>query len=542
MKLKKVIATLLISTLCFSFVAAQEPVISQSPPVPTDKIDPTPTKEQNDIKQEEEQKKANKASKSTGTRNGRQPEKNNGDPAIISAQKGGRNSKHYQDFYEELDDDKNNNDSHSKGISSNNTHTKSKTITIIEDKKAKDDDNRDKFTPIFVTCMLTLVAAVLILLILSYLRRRKRIASQSLAIQEYAPVRYNAPKANISGPGSRRPMLGEATDPGLRAIPEIVPHPDEQAQREKKNVAPKKVDIPESINGFVDYQKEWTVVGVSVIGNGHADSGLTCQDNNGFLYLGDGWGIAVTSDGAGSAANSQIGSKVTVMRTIEHFKNLIASKHWIDDNVLPSDEEWDEAVYFTLRNVKDDIVRFAKEKNIEVSSLNATVIVVICSPLGLLACHVGDGRAGYCTPSGQWRSLITPHKGEEANQTIFLSSDFWNKPYFKLSGVRVPEAIVVRKPVAAFTLMSDGCENICWECNMYNEEEKHFFDPNRPFANFFNSVVNTLRRQRNEGASERELLKAWYEFIAAGNERFRNETDDRTLLLGVTPSNIQPRK
>lgn len=90
-------------------------------------------------------------------------------------------------------------------------------------------------------------------------------------------------------------------------------------------------------------------------------------------------------------------------------------------------------------------------------------MVVIYSPLGLLAVHVGDGRMGYKTMSGEWKSMMTPHKGEEANQTIFLISEFWDIPNYELSGVLVPESIVIREPVQAFALMSDGCEHTAME-------------------------------------------------------------------------------
>lgn len=287
------------------------------------------------------------------------------------------------------------------------------------------------------------------------------------------------------------------------------------------------------VNDFAVNSRYWTAVGVSVIGSGHVSSGLPCQDNNGYLYLGDGWGIAVVSDGAGSAVNSQIGSLITVKSSLRHFSQLVRARGWKNSSELPGDEEWNETSYRILSAVKRDIKEFALKEKMEVSSLNATVIVVIHSPKGLLVCHVGDGRAGYKGEDGVWRAMITPHKGEEANQTVFLPSDFWEAPYFRLSGVRIPEARVIRERVAAFTLMSDGCENTCWDYYHFNPATNRYFDPNTPHSPLFDSLCGTIRNFTEDNGEPSELLANWREYVASGNDGFRKETDDKTLLLVV---------
>ena len=277
----------------------------------------------------------------------------------------------------------------------------------------------------------------------------------------------------------------------------------------------------------------WIVVGASVQGNGHVTMDVPCQDNHAYEYLSDGWGIAITSDGAGSAKLSHKGSAAVVSRAMVHFKDLIVQQGWKDNNTLPSDGEWMKLSYKTLKLVHDEISALAKHVDCEPKDLSATIIVVVHSPKGLLVVHVGDGRAGYKDMEGNWRPLIVPHKGEEANQTIFLQSGFWNIPFYEMSGVTVPESLVLPVPVAAFTLMSDGCESTSWLCNQYNEDTGKYYDPNVPYAKFFDSLTDTLRSFREDQIPLAERSRKWYGFIKSGNKSLVKETDDKTMILAI---------
>ena len=278
---------------------------------------------------------------------------------------------------------------------------------------------------------------------------------------------------------------------------------------------------------------EWVLVGASVKGNGHIQSNMPCQDNHKFESLSNGWGIAVVSDGAGSAAHSDLGSKVVVERGVFHFKNLIEKEGWMRSNTLPTDIEWLQKSYYTLKNIRNEVDLVAQKNKVELKTLSATCLAVIYSPLGLLAVHVGDGRMGYKSVSGEWRAMMTPHKGEEANQTIFLVSDFWSIPNYVMSGVLVPESIVVREPVKAFVLMSDGCENTSWKCTTLNPDTGKYYDQNKPFEGFFNPVEETLFSFHEENVPEDERMAKWHKFIESGTNGFVKEQDDKTMIFGI---------
>lgn len=301
--------------------------------------------------------------------------------------------------------------------------------------------------------------------------------------------------------------------------------PKENAFKETQNMEEKKDHC------FIFDDSAISIIGASVIGNNHVSMNLPCQDCCGYESLGHGWGIAVTSDGAGSAEHSETGSKIVVARAIEYFKHILASKGWITQNYIPTDAEWTQTAYNVINAVYGDMKAFADAKSWNVKSLNATIIAVIHAPIGLLACHVGDGRSGYRDVAGEWKSIITPHKGEEANQTIFVTSNFWDIQNYVMSGVMVPECRVIKEKVTAFTLMSDGCESNSWRYNQQNEFG-NFFDPNLPYPNFFEPLVKQLKDMHDANVASDERLDSWIKFLKSG-ENFAKEPDDKTMILGL---------
>ena len=310
----------------------------------------------------------------------------------------------------------------------------------------------------------------------------------------------------------------------------------EQLQQDTKILIPQQNNLPQdeciidtkNRNAFGVRNDNCIVVGASIIGMSHISMKLPCQDNCRYAYLEKGWGIAITSDGAGSAEHSEIGSRIVVERGIHYFRSVIEQKNWIKKGVLPTEAEWNNIAFTTLKAIKTDMEKFSQNKQIDLSSLNATIIVIIHSPIGFLTTHIGDGRAGYKDDSNEWKSLITPHKGEEANQTIFITSDFWNIPYFVLSGVMVPESHVIRCKPIAFTLLSDGCEHAAWQCNIKNETTSTYYDPNKPYARFFDPLISKLSKNATTN-----LKTSWIRFLTSGNSSFEKESDDKTMILGV---------
>ena len=286
-------------------------------------------------------------------------------------------------------------------------------------------------------------------------------------------------------------------------------------------------DPPEATSGVVS--DGWLVVRTSVSGKSHRDHEpqIPCQDNSAYGYIGGGWGVAVVCDGAGSKKYSHHGSKFVSQAALRGFQSAVKDSGWDMADLLPSQEEWHSVAKKTHEQVLSQLVKYSKEEGYDLALLGCTVIVVIHAQKGVLATHIGDGRAALCGQDGEWRAVITPHKGEEANQTVFLTTVDWNDPDSFI------ESTVVSESPAGFVLLSDGCEGHSFEVNLLDEQTGIYHDPNRPYKRFFDPLVRTLRKSYEAGIDPEEIAGGWNRFIEDGSSKLKAESDDKTMLLGV---------
>lgn len=214
------------------------------------------------------------------------------------------------------------------------------------------------------------------------------------------------------------------------------------------------------------HTKQLSICGISMQGTGHIAENVPCQDYHQVAILDAkrNIGIAVVSDGAGSAKNSAIGSKTVCENAIKYLKIAIEKFHWLEKDKLPDAAQWDEVVRETIHLMQIALFETAKSNECELKSLAATCIILFFTPEKSYFAHVGDGRAGIRTSAG-WEAILTPHKGEEANQTVFVTNEILKPADLIISGVHVPETLVINKPISAFVLMSDGCEDGLWVKN-----------------------------------------------------------------------------
>jgi serine/threonine protein phosphatase PrpC len=278
----------------------------------------------------------------------------------------------------------------------------------------------------------------------------------------------------------------------------------------------------------------WTVAYNSAIGNLHIRENIPCQDSSEYEAIDDNIGVAVVADGAGSYSNSHIGSQEAVTRACQYFKEIAIKQNWTTVTNLPTQEEWHKVSMKILRQTRDELTAIAKERGIYPNSLSSTIIVAIHAPDFLLITHIGDGRAGYSNGK-KWKAAMLPYQGAEANETIFLMSDFWDvEEHVK----RVVQSHIFEEEIEAFVLMTDGCEKSAFEMNMYNEETEKYFDPNRPFDKFLNPNLNGLRAMRRDGKTQDEINAMWKMFLEKGTKHFQSEVDDKTMILGVRQEKI----
>lgn len=271
----------------------------------------------------------------------------------------------------------------------------------------------------------------------------------------------------------------------------------------------------------------WVIAKGSSIGGRHIEDKLPCQDSNAvYVNLENDYILAIVSDGAGSASHSEIGSKIVVDKGIEILNEKLSK---IPFSELIHKERIEVEKFFIefYKLLHNNLVEYSLENGIPIKSLAATSIVVVLNNAGLICSHIGDGRAGYQDFENNWHSVLEPSKGEEVNQTIFITSDIWENP------TEFIKTIKVNNPIQSFTLMSDGCESATYELNRFNEESQLYEKLNNPYPKFFNPNIEILRKLVADGKSSEEIDDLWVKFLHNGNSKFESELDDKTIILGT---------
>ena len=286
---------------------------------------------------------------------------------------------------------------------------------------------------------------------------------------------------------------------------------------------------------YIKYN-ESIILGASIRGRSHIESNTECQDYHLYQELSEGWSILVVSDGAGSAKHAGRGSKANCTISMKLLSDMIAKNKWIENSILPSELDW----HIEFRTICEK-TRLIYQNKVEemndgsvVTDFNATLLICIITPKGILSGHIGDGRMGYLSNDGEWKNLITPHKGEEGNQTLFLQSN-WDKPHvpaLKVSNVYVPETRVVCEIPKAVVLISDGCERSCWECAILDPTIGKYTDVNKPHPGFMNPLIESI-----VGEDDSKRFDLFVDIIDKGTKSCQTERDDKTMLIAMSTTN-----
>jgi hypothetical protein len=282
----------------------------------------------------------------------------------------------------------------------------------------------------------------------------------------------------------------------------------------------------------VTFTSPWLVAGASVTGHGHRSQNLPCQDAHLIRTYDNGWGVAVVSDGAGSAGKSHLASAFLVREAAHRAGKLVEQKGWAEKSTLPGDDEWQQEGSRLMERLHQEILGRSENWNIPLRELHATLILVIFSPLGLLVVHRGDGRAGCADMQGRHHALLTPWEGEQAGQTVFVTTGS------NLSD-RITGTMRFAAPVKSFFLLTDGCERVCWEFLQRNGSTGSYDKLNRPFEPFFTQTIEALQRMQVSMSPE-SIAGSWYSYLDSGHKGFKEEQDDKTMVIGLMMNNGGP--
>jgi hypothetical protein len=177
-------------------------------------------------------------------------------------------------------------------------------------------------------------------------------------------------------------------------------------------------------------EARWFVGGASVRGKSHAQGNTPCQDANKIKISPNGkWLALVVSDGAGSAKNSDKGSKLIS----EAFANSLISLSEKLDNNNPGAWVADILLYEILRS-RSSLRDLAGSDSLK--DYHCTLVAVLIGPSGGFSIHLGDGGilgASVDCINGKAIDLSAsyfeskPENGEYANETFFVTETDWIK-------------------------------------------------------------------------------------------------------------------
>lgn len=250
--------------------------------------------------------------------------------------------------------------------------------------------------------------------------------------------------------------------------------------------------------------KRWAWAGATAVGTAHIDSCLPCQDFAAVAeYIGKNISVVVgaLSDGAGSSARSQQGSRIAVTsahRCVRAFLSNGGQLKEIDDKVCCA---W-------LKTIRAEIRRAASEVKTEPREFAATLCLLISSGDTSVVLQVGDSCC--VVRSGEkWSIPIWPMKGEYANQTCFVTD---TSLQFQTRKIYLE--------VDFFCLFSDGLERLVLESKTQ-----------KPFAPFFDGLEKIINSTAYTGRSKKisHSVKAFLD-----SERICTLTDDdKSLIFGI---------
>lgn len=280
----------------------------------------------------------------------------------------------------------------------------------------------------------------------------------------------------------------------------------------------------------------WVIAYSQVLGELHRQNGTPCQDVAVAQLLDDGSaGVAIVCDGAGSAEFSDVGARLVANFCKQAYIRVLSESRWNSDAPLPTQQEWAKISSVLLRDARDHLRAHAQQHDINVCSLACTVIVTLFTRSGILLSHVGDGRAGCRLTDGTWAAIMTPCRGEEANSTIFITSD----AVTSFDEHEFCEHRSLPGSISCFCIMTDGVEKAAFECNILDDSTNCYSDPNRPFPGFLDPNTRALERLAVDNASQEAINTAWACFLESGNPRLRAEPDDKAMCLGVWTDDVK---
>jgi len=249
----------------------------------------------------------------------------------------------------------------------------------------------------------------------------------------------------------------------------------------------------------------WKLIGKSVIGTSHVQSGKDCEDSNHFEILNNGQeneiAIGFVSDGAGSAKFA----KQAAIRAVQEAVSI--SIQYIEDEV-----EIEEKHLVALVERIYDIFRIESAAiNVPLNEFSCTLLGFITLPHKSCFLQIGDGAIVRNDGSGHFTYIWWPQNGEYQNTTSFIVDD---------ANVRNLQVKIIHEKIDEIGMFTDGLQMLALD---YDSECAH-----QPF---FNDLFKWLRRA--ESAEHVSILNRKLDEYLSSTSINNRTDDDKTLLLAT---------
>lgn len=212
--------------------------------------------------------------------------------------------------------------------------------------------------------------------------------------------------------------------------------------------------------------------------------------------------MLITSDGAGSASHSDVGSHLACKELLDSIRLYFADGNRVSDLTRGVVLGW-------LENATAAIAQAAERAEADVRQYACTLLAALISPSHAAYLQVGDGAIVVRSDSDGWAYVFWPQHGEYINTTVFITDPAALKKF---------EFEVARSSIHEVATFTDGIESLVLQ---YATQTVH--------GPFFDMIFDPVRKRLNAGLDEElsEQLKAYL-----ASEKICSRTDDdKTLLI-----------
>lgn len=250
----------------------------------------------------------------------------------------------------------------------------------------------------------------------------------------------------------------------------------------------------------------WRVAAASAVGTSHLGTGLPCQDAHASRLIQTESGevlVLLVSDGAGSAAYSDVGSAAAVSYFAEALETYLAAGGDVADLGRERVAEW-------LQGLIVQMEARAKELGHQVRDYACTLLLAVLASDAAAFMQIGDGAivVSHGVEDG-WSYIFWPQHGEFANTTNFVVS---------ANAMEAFEFEVAPRRIDEISMFSDGIEKL-----VLHDASKSVHQP------FFDRMFPPVRSAKNQEVLT-ELSNGLQKYLSSPAICERTD-DDKTLVL-----------